>query len=99
VFVKSFRFAAALVVSAVIAALTSVSANAETARPPDCLSTTTWDGPIYAYVKVVNRCGSHQRFRVIWEGATDSQCVTLAPDESFTDSAVEPAWFAGLSNC
>ncbi|MFC5288692.1 hypothetical protein ACFPM7_16670 [Actinokineospora guangxiensis] len=67
--------------------------------PPQCLHTRTWDTFFHAYVEVKNTCQDTQRFRIRWEGASDSQCITLVPGDWVQDSAVEPAWFSGLYHC
>ena len=77
------------------------AAHASVAPPslPDCLHTRTWDDWHHAYVEVHNTCSTAYRFRIAWEGATDSQCWTLHPGQKRTDSAAEPAWFGGLYRC
>ncbi|MGH3907655.1 MAG: hypothetical protein ACRDTE_26270 [Pseudonocardiaceae bacterium] len=94
-----------------LAIMAPVSAQASTPAPaavpstatmgdlPHCLTTKTWDGPWYANVKVTNNCSKQYRFQIIWDGATDSQCITLKPGKSVQDEAMEPAWFAGLETC
>ena len=80
-------------------ALPLVAAAEPVGDLPSCLHTKIWDNWVYAYVEVTNACQETHRFRIRWEGASDSQCVTLAPGERVQDSAVEPAWFSELYTC
>src|SRR4051812_46723068 len=46
---------------------------------PGCLRAVPWDDFFLAHVTVYNECDRTYRFRIVWEGATDSQCITLRP--------------------
>ena len=96
---KLIRGATVLTVAAASVALPAAAWAGVDSAPPSCLVTRTWDNLVYAYVEVTNTCGGPERFRIEWENATDSQCITLSPGQKVVDDAVEPAWFSRLYNC
>lgn len=76
-----------------------LTAPAQAANPPNCVTATLWSASIYDYTRADNHCSSSQRFYFQWDYALDGWCSSLPSGYSRTESRGSQAIFRSFVSC
>ncbi len=66
---------------------------------PSCVDLMTWSAHAARYAQAHNGCGHNVRVRFIWRWNIDSECMTMLPNQPYTDGRSWPSYLSELRSC